>query len=212
MTISVYIDCENIYPVYAEQLFEKLANVGTVVSATGYADFSTRDCADWQAPLFKHKARAVQTFHNTKDGADAEILIDVVSGTTADAVCIVSRDGIYSALARVVRATGKTFIVVGSTPTSAALMTVADIYIPLEHMDVPVREVLPPKEAINAAINALGGGRVLMADLGNELIKQRFCVQEQGFAKLIDLIYSLGGYIITTGENNPLEKWIEIKE
>lgn len=210
MTIAVYIDCENIWPVYADQVFEKIANIGTVVAASGYADFSLATHTVWRDPLFKHKVRAIQTFHNTKDGADAEIIIDVVSGLSmnVDAVCIVSRDGIYSALARVVRNAGKRFIIAGSIHINPALVDVADIYIPLENED----ELIPPKEAINAAINALGGGRVLMADLGNELIKRHFCVQDQGFTKLIDMVYSLGGYIITTGENNPLEKWIEIKE
>lgn len=216
MNIIMYIDCENIHSDYADQLFEKVAKLGPIVSCTGYADFSNPLHCYWRGPLLRAKARAVQVFHNSKDGADAEILIDVTLDALrkpgVDALCVVSRDGIYSSLARVVRESGKTFIGAGGVPASRAFIDSCDIYIDLVNLG---RDNKPSgtsaAEMIDQAIESGGGGRVLLSEVGQRLSSMGFNVRDYGCFKLVEVIDQIGGYEVTEDPDNYVVKYIEKK-
>jgi len=202
MNIAAYVDCENIHYDYAPQLFEALANRGKVVLCNGYADFSNPFHAGWRDRLIENRMRAIQVFHSTKDGSDAEILIDVtmdaIKMPKVDCFCVVSNDGIYSALARPLKLFSKTFLVLGTHRTNQALVNACDIFQKLEKRDAAIEDT--PEYFIDAAIERAGGGKVLFSRLGIELSCLGFNIREWGHENLIDLITSLKCYTVTSSE------------
>jgi uncharacterized LabA/DUF88 family protein len=199
MKIAAYVDCENIHYDYAPQLFEALESRGKVVLCNGYADFSNPFHIGWKDRLFENKMRAIQVFPSTKDGSDAEILVDVTMDAIKipdiDCFCVVSNDGIYSALARPLKLFSKTFLVLGTHRTHTALINACDIFQKLDK-----RGGDTPEGFIDAAIERAGGGKILFSRLGIELGFLGFNLRDWGHEKLIDLIASLKRYTITSTE------------
>jgi hypothetical protein len=218
MKIAVYVDCENIHHDYASQLFEYLSGQGKIVLCNGYADFSNSFYLGWKQRLIENKMRAIQVFHNTKDGADAEIIIDMTLDSMkyvkADCFCVVSNDGIYSCLARPIHLNNKMFMAIGTHATNKTLSNACDIFKKLENRKPENKSVYKPdgSEFIDDAIDRAGGGRVILSRLGIELSCLGFNVREYGYERLIDFIDSLGRYILTRDEQNELDVYVQKKE
>jgi hypothetical protein len=137
--------------------------------------------------------------------------VDAITKPGIDALCIVSKDGIYGSLGRIIHECGKTFIGIGGRPRSTVLDNACDIYINLVNMynGIELSRELTPEEKIDNAIEKLGGGCVRLSSVGIELSAKGFNIREYGHCKLMELIESLGCYTITQDENNELDKYIE---
>lgn len=210
MRIAVYIDCENIHSDYIDQAFCKLKDMGEIVRATGYCDFSNPFYIGYQDVLLAHRIRGVQVFHNTKDGADAEIIIDSLTDAITcddiDAICIISGDGIYGALGRAIRERGKQFIGVGKANASRAFVVSCDTFIRLSFIKNPKGV---PLEEINSAIESLGGNPRLSL-LGLKLQTTGFTPKKYGYLRMIDLFQNIQGYTLTQDAENGLDWFVSL--
>lgn len=209
MKIAAFIDCENIPAMYAEQILTTLTGEGDVVLCQGYADFTNPFYRGWQDSFARIGGRAIQVFHNTKDGADGEILIDAtvcaIQEPFLDAVCIVSNDGIYHALKRVLHKHGKKLYVVGTTLASRVLEDAADTFTRLEGDDP--RATAP--EDIVAEVIARNGGQMRLSELGNSVWGLLPNYKALGFKGMREYIASLGFDIVADTSFDPPIDWVQ---
>ena len=210
MNIAAFIDCENIHREYADQIFDELAKKGDLIYCNGYGDFANPYHLNWRDPLMRHGVRSVQVFHNTKDGADSEILIDAtecaITDKKIDAIVIVSNDGIYHTLKRILHKYDKKFYVIGTSFANQVLIDSSDSFERIEKAGFDEG----PKEAL-ISIVARNSGKMRLAELGNEARGLIPDYRSIGFRNLSDYVASLGGFLIS--EDNgffPPVSWVEL--
>lgn len=208
MRISVFIDCENIIANHSQQIFSFLRETGKVVLCQGYADFANPFYRGWQEPLITAGSRSIHVFHNTKDSADREILIDstecAIKERKIDAICIVSNDGIYSSPKRVFHKYEKRFLVIGTNVANRALEDAADTFMLLEGTDP---RSSTPEEVIDEMISN-NGGMMRLSDLGNAVWGLLPNYKVMGFRNMMEYIASLGFPIEQDTTYDPPIAWV----
>lgn len=120
MNIAIFIDAENIDPVYAEQIFTYAESKGTIITKEIYGAGVVLN--EWSVPILRYALHTNLTLkpNRFKNCSDIALVIGAMDllveraahgaatepNTTADAVVIASSDSDYSALALRLRTSG----------------------------------------------------------------------------------------------------------
>jgi uncharacterized LabA/DUF88 family protein len=115
--IAVLIDGENISHRQFERIFNKLEELGTLVTRRIYGGWARPNMGGWQAIAKKFAIKPVLNLHDRKNSSDHVLMMEAVDlflqQPQLDAFCIVSSDSDFSALCYRLRDLGKTVIGIG---------------------------------------------------------------------------------------------------
>lgn len=136
--IAVFIDCENVSPFYAEQIFAHLESRGEIIINRAFKDCKTT-IWDKEIAHFGLEVRHVSHISNAKNSADIALCInalDTLAQNIAHTYAIVSSDSDFYALILRIRERGCRALGFGEARTSQILQRAYSEFITL-HSRIP---------------------------------------------------------------------------
>ncbi|MGH2553786.1 MAG: NYN domain-containing protein, partial [Chitinophagaceae bacterium] len=229
LRLAVLIDADNIPYRLINGILEEIAKYGVPTFKRIYADWTKPHVSGWKGVLLEHAIAPVQQYSYTigKNSSDSALIIDamdILYTGRVDGFCIVSSDSDFTRLATRLREAGMKVFGMGEQKTPSPFRAACDKFIYIEILDQPetdVKQITQDKRRkkekaitktdknlislVTSSINDIAdeNGWAFLGELGNLLLKKRpdFDPRNYGFAKLLQLIRSLGNYEIDERES-----------
>lgn len=181
-TFALLVDGENANPKDFPGVICEIEKKGYIALKRVYADWTQPHQSGWKSILHETGARPVHQFNYGKDSADHALIMDtielIMSTPRLDAVCIVSSDGGYHALAQRVREKGLYVMGVGKRNTPERLRRACHHFVYTDLLekedDVPEQKVeMTLDDMLIKAYQAaeVDGSAVYLGALGSQLKK-----------------------------------------
>jgi len=148
--IALLIDADNVSPCLAGEIFSRACQLGNPIVRRAYGMSACfQNASGWQMAQRKHGIVARPQFGNVngKNIADIALIIDAMEclyTSACDAICVVSNDSDFTALAAKVRETGKSFYGIGGTKAPACFKAACTRFISLSPVRTTKSVVEPP--------------------------------------------------------------------
>ena len=227
--IAVLIDGDNIPSKYISEMMEEITKYGTPTIKRIYGDWTKPHLSKWKSVLLQNAISPIQQYSYTigKNSSDSALIIDamdILYTGRVDGFCVVSSDSDFTRLATRLREAGMKVFGMGEQKTPSPFRAACDKFIYIEILNQPEAGTktiklpdLRKKEKViikadqslvnlvTTSINDIAdeNGWAFLGELGNLLLKKRpdFDPRNYGFAKLLQLIRSLGVFEIDERES-----------
>ncbi|WP_448237114.1 NYN domain-containing protein [Microbacterium paulum] len=227
--LAVLIDADNVPAAKVGAVLTEIARFGTASVKRIYGDWTDTQLSIWKKAASEHVIQPVQQFANTvgKNATDSALIIDAMDllyTRRFRGFCIVSSDSDFTRLATRIREEGVTVYGFGERKTPDAFRNACDTFTYLDVLEEPVTETISAAP-VRASTKELRGNTKLVAGLrscvataagedgwanlspvGQLMRKQQpdFDPRNWGYAKLSDLVRTIGLFEVGTGQGGGL--------
>ncbi len=172
--IALFFDCENISVSYIDDIYNELANYGTVIISKAYANWNNNRNKNWKEKLQEYAIEQVQPNTSDKNSSDIKITIDVmktICNKQIDIICLISSDSDFTSLAMEVKANALEVIGMGENKAPNSLRKAFSTFIELPLKKEPLTQNDKLVNILEGAIKNIKDGNeyVLVSSLGTYL-------------------------------------------
>ncbi|WP_425395400.1 NYN domain-containing protein [Aeoliella sp.] len=196
--LALLVDGENIAPEFAEEILHKAGTLGIVSVRIVYGEFRRTTTPPWQSPVVKalgfDLCRVKRAFRcsNSTDEAICRAAKRLVRRGTAEAVCIVSADGDFAALAEELIAEGNPCFGIGPNDASKKLKSSCSEFLCLgdsSPVSGPIRkqQIRVLRVAVTAHANKNGWAKIQAVEDYLQIHSTLYRQQRWGFASISEV-------------------------